>query len=203
MKTEEFIQKYLEETSSIAKAIDISEVRKFIDILFSAWKSNKKIFTAGNGGSAGNASHFVADLAKTVFNSSSFKELNQSKKGFRAMCLNENSSLVTAWVNDCGWDSVYEGQLYSWIEEGDVLLLLSVHGGSGWSGNIVKAMQLAKSRNAKIIGIAGYDGGKLKEMADACVLIPKDSTPHVEGYQGIIQHLVIWRLKGLIENYEG
>ncbi|HUS51495.1 MAG TPA: SIS domain-containing protein [Candidatus Paceibacterota bacterium] len=196
----DFIQKYLEETKEIAESINSEDVSKFIDILFDAWKSGKKIITMGNGGSASTASHFAGDLAKTIVNPSSEKEISPTK-GFKAICLNDNPANFTAWVNDCGWERVYAGQLNTLLEEGDIILLVSVHGGSGWSGNLIQAMELAKQRNAKILGLSGFDGGKLKEIADACIVVTKPSTPHVEGFHSVLQHLIIFRLKEMIEEY--
>ena len=63
-------------------------------------------------------------------------------------------------------------------------------------------MELAKKKNVKILGLAGFDGGKMKELGDSCIVVPKDSTPHVEGFHGVLQHCVIFRLKELIEKYE-
>ena len=198
----EFIEKYMEETKEITQDIDINEINKFIEILFGAWKDGKKVITMGNGGSASTASHFTGDLLKTVANDSSQKEI-RNVKGFKSICLNDNQPALTAWINDSGWENAYAGLLNTLLEEGDVILLVSVHGGSGWSGNIVKAMELAKKKNAKIVGLAGFDGGKMKELSDSCIVVPKDSTPHVEGFHGVLQHCVIFRLKELIENYKG
>jgi len=199
METQNFILKYLDETKTICDSVAKSDIENFIAILFEAWKSNKKVLTIGNGGSSSTASHFTGDLLKTVANSSSDKEVIDSKKGFKSICLSDNVASLTAWINDSGWDNAYEGLLNSLFEEGDVLLLISVHGGSGWSGNMIKAMQYAKKRNGKIIGLAGFDGGKLKEMADACVVVPMDSTPHVEGFHVVLQHLIIDQLRSLIQ----
>ena len=197
---QEFIDKYLQESKELINDINKNDIDKFINILFEAWKNGKKIITMGNGGSASTASHFAGDLSKTVSNPSSEKDI-APVKGFRAFCLNDNPASLTAWINDCGWENAYAGALSTLLDEGDVILLVSVHGGSGWSGNIVQAMQLAKKRNAKILGLSGFDGGKLKEMADACIVVSKESTPHVEGFHSVLQHLVIWRLKELIEQY--
>ena len=198
MNTKEFIQQYLKETKEICDTVDNEDAEKFIKILFEAWKNDKKVFTVGNGGSASTASHFAGDLLKTVVNDSSMKEINPMR-GFRATCLNDNQPSLTAWINDSGWDYAYAGLLNTLMDEGDILLLISVHGGSGWSGNIVEAMKLAKERNCKILGLAGFDGGKIKEMGDACIVVPKDSTPHVEGFHCVIQHLIVDRLRELIQ----
>jgi len=197
----EFIDKYMEETKEIIKDIDRNEIDKFIEILFGAWKNGRKVITMGNGGSASTASHFTGDLLKTVANDSSQKEI-RSVKGFKSICLNDNQPALTAWINDSGWENAYAGLLNTLLDEGDIILLISVHGGSGWSGNIVKAMELAKKKNVKILGLAGFDGGKMKELGDSCIVVPKDSTPHVEGFHGVLQHCVIFRLKELIEKYE-
>lgn len=194
-----YIDKYLKETNEIVANIDRKEIDKFINILYNTWKNKKKVIAIGNGGSAGTASHFAADLAKTVSNDSSMKEINPVG-GFKAICLTDNPSLLTAWVNDNGWDNAYTGMLNTFMEEGDTLLLISVHGGSGWSGNIVKAMEFAKKKKGNLVGLAGFDGGKMKEMCDSCIVVPKDSTPHTEGFHGVLQHLVIFRLKELIDN---
>lgn len=197
--SKEFINKYMKETEEIIKNIDREEINKFIEILFEVWEKGKKVITMGSGGSASTASHFTGDLLKTVANSSSDKEITDSRKGFKALCLNDNAACLTAWINDAGWDNAYQGLLNTLLEEGDAIILISVHGGSGWSGNLIPAMELAKKRNAKILGLAGFDGGKMKEMADVCIVVPKNSTPHVEGFHSVLQHLIVWSLKGLIE----
>lgn len=197
----EFIDKYMRETDEIVRDIDREEISKFIDILFETWTNGKKVLTMGNGGSASTASHFTGDLLKTVSNSSSDREILQSRRGFKSICLNDNHPAFNAWANDSGWDNVYTGLLNTLLDEGDTILLISVHGGSGWSGNLVRAMEIAKKRNCKIIGLAGFDGGKMKELADSCIVVPKDSTPHVEGFHSVVQHLVVEMLRQKIQNF--
>ena len=194
----EYIDNFLKGTEEIIRDIDRKEIENFIQILFETWKTGKKVITMGNGGSASTATHFAGDLSKTVANDSSMKEIS-SLKGFRAICLNDNIPSMTAWINDSGWDKVYSGPLNTILDEGDTILLVSVHGGSGWSSNLVDAMTIAQKRGAKILGLAGFDGGKMKEMADACVVIPKNSTPQVEGFHCVVQHLIVDRLRELIQ----
>ena len=158
-----------------------------INILIDCYKRKGAVFTMGCGGSASTATHFAADLAKTV-------------GGFKAISLVDNIPLVSAYTNDLGWDSVFEGQLDAWITENDVLVGFSVHGGNEkWSGNLTKALKLAKKRGAKIIGFSGFDGGALKKMADACFVVPTDSevygTPLVEAMHVVINHGLAFDLK--------
>jgi len=107
---------------------------------------------------------------------------------------------VSALTNDDGWDNVYVEQMKNFFETGDVALALSVHGGSGkdkaglWSQNLLKALQYAQSRGGKALGFSGFDGGAMKEMADVCVVVPYNTTPHVESFHVVLHHLVTFRL---------
>ena len=178
---------YKDLVRSASDLIGSSEYIKIIDILLDCYKRKGIVYTMGCGGSASTATHFAADLAKTV-------------GGFKAISLVDNIPLVSAYTNDLGWEDVFASQLESWITPDDVLIGFSVHGGNKqWSGNLTKAMKLAKGRKAKIIGFSGFDGGAMKELADACLTIPTDSevygTPLVEGMHVVINHGIIFDLK--------
>jgi phosphoheptose isomerase len=174
--------------SHIASTLPISdELEGIINILEECQKRGGTVFVMGCGGSASTATHFAADLAKTC-------------GGFKAISLVDNIPLVSAYTNDCGWESVFEGQLESWITDKDVLVGFSVHGGnSKWSGNLTKAMNLAKKRGAKIIGFAGFDGGTMSEVADACFVVPINDetygTPVVEAMHVVVNHGIVFELK--------
>jgi D-sedoheptulose 7-phosphate isomerase len=196
----EYINQYLADVEDIIKKIDKKEINKAINILFDAWKNDKHVYFMGCGGSAGTASHFAADLSKTT--------MCKGKKRFKSISLVDNPSLTTAWINDEGWENVFKGQIENFMQPGDVVVGLSVHGGSGkgnalaWSQNLTKAMQYVKDNGGKAIGIAGFDGGAFKEITDACIIVPKDSTPLVEGFHGDLQHLIIFKLKEMIAEYK-
>ncbi|MFZ2455037.1 MAG: SIS domain-containing protein [Candidatus Altiarchaeia archaeon] len=202
MKTDQqYIDDYFTEVVDITKKIDRVEIEKAINILFVAWKNGNRVYLMGCGGSASTASHFAADLSKTA--------IVPGKKRFKAISLVDNVPVVSAWTNDEGWDSVFRGQIENHMEPGDVVIGFSVHGGFGkgnagdWSQNLTKAMYYVRSNGGKCIGFAGFDGGAFKELCDACIIVPKDATPLVEGFHGDLQHLIIFRLKELIENYKG
>lgn len=183
--------------------IDSPEYQKVIDTLYYCYKNKGTVYTMGCGGSASTATHFAADLAKTV--------IVKNKPGFKVMSLVDNIPLVSAWTNDKGWGSVFAGQLNAWLTKNDVIVGFSVHGGSqqgdsagAWSQNLVSAMKLAKKRKAKIIGFAGFDGGAMKEMSDVSVIVPIDSetygTPIIEAMHVVLNHSIIFDLKGRINN---
>ncbi|MBW2971249.1 SIS domain-containing protein [Candidatus Woesearchaeota archaeon] len=192
-----FISNYLKETAEIIQQVDVNEVKKVVDILFEAWQQDKQVFVMGNGGSAAAACHLVCDLQKPTH--------KPGKQRFRAISLNDNVPVMSAWINDVGWDHLYAGQLEGFLNNGDVVVGFSVHGGSLkkqgaiWSQNMLKAMQYAKEKCAKTVGIAGFDGGAMKQMCDACIVVPKDSTPHVEGLHGVVHHMIITLLKQKME----
>ena len=187
MENKEFIENYFEEMQEVIKKLPKEEIDKAIEILFEAWKNEKQIFTIGNGGSASTATHFAADISKTT--------IIEGKKRFKAIGLTDNVPLISAWTNDAGFDNVFVGQLENLLQQGDVVIVISVHGGSGWSANLVKAIEYAKRRGAKTIGLTGFDGGIMKMVCDACIVVPINSTPHVESFHVVLQHLIVFCLK--------
>jgi D-sedoheptulose 7-phosphate isomerase len=196
MKSKDFVNEYLQELESITKCISIEDINNVIELLYEAWKKRRQVFLAGNGGSAPTATHFACDLAK-------FTSI-EGKKRFRAISLVDNWPLVSALTNDLGWENVYVEQLKNLMQEGDVFVVISVHGGSGadaaglWSQNLLKAAKFVKENGGKVIGLTGFDGGALKQIADACIVVPADSTPQVEGFHSVLSHLICARLRELI-----
>jgi D-sedoheptulose 7-phosphate isomerase len=172
--------------------------KKILEILMTCYREKGTVFVMGCGGSASTATHFAADLAKTT--------ISGKNNGFKALALVDNIPLVSAWTNDKGWNTIFEGQLNSWITKKDVLVGFSVHGGSKrgdeagpWSQNLVSGMALAKSRQAKVIGFSGFDGGAMHEMADVCLTIDTQSelygTPLVEAMHVVVFHGIVFDLK--------
>jgi D-sedoheptulose 7-phosphate isomerase len=192
------IMSYLQDVNDIVSEIDQNEIDKAIEILDEARKNSKNIFIIGNGGSASTATHLACDLNKYV-------SVN-SEKRFRAFCLNDNIPLMSALVNDEGWDKVYSYQLENFMNSGDVLIAVSVHGGSGedkagiWSQNLLRGVKFVKENNGKVISLVGFDGGELKKISDASILVPKNSTPQVEGFHLIITHMICSILRNRLTN---
>ena len=199
MKNEQQIKQYLNEIKDIADNISREDIDKAIEIFFDAWKNNTQVFFCGNGGSAGTATHFMCDLFKVT--------IVEGKKRFRSFCLNDNIPLMTALINDDGFDNLFIEQLKNLFRKGDVLVCLSVHGGSGkdraglWSQNLLKAMDFVNKNGGKTIGFSGFDGGAMKDIADICVVVPFNATPHVEAFHVVLQHLIVSRLKEKIAEY--
>jgi D-sedoheptulose 7-phosphate isomerase len=200
MNNERQIEKYFQEIKQICDNISREDIDKVIELLFDAWKNERQVFLCGNGGSAGTATHFMCDLFKVT--------IVEGKKRFKAYCLNDNIPLMSALINDNGFDNLFIEQLKNLYRKGDLLICLSVHGGSGqdkaglWSQNLLKAMDFVKRSGGKTIGFAGFDGGAMKELADVCVVVPFNATPHVEAFHVVLQHLIAFRLKEKIMEYK-
>jgi len=194
------IDKYFSEIKEIIDNITRSDIDEAIELFFDAWKNGNQVFFCGNGGSAGTATHFMCDLFKVT--------IVKGKKRFKALCLNDNIPLMTALINDDGFDNLFIEQLKNLYRKGDVLVSLSVHGGSGkdkaglWSQNILKAMDFVNKNGGKTIGFAGFDGGAMKDVADVCIVVPFNATPHVEAFHVVLQHLIAFRLKEKIMEYD-
>jgi len=197
MESDQFIHEYLGEVESISKRILREDIGKVIETVYEAWRENRQIFTAGNGGSASTASHFASDLAK-------FTSV-EGKPRIKALALTDNVPWITAITNDLGWGNVYVEQLRNLMGEGDVFIAISVHGGSGedkagpWSQNLLAAARFVKEKKGKLIGLAGFNGGFLRKICDACIVVPANSTPHVEGFHLVVTHLICAKLKELME----
>lgn len=191
-------QEYLEEVAQIAAKLDRGSIDKAMGIFYDAWKSDHQVFVIGNGGSASTATHFACDLNKWVS--------DEADRKFRAFSLVDNIPLVSALTNDNGWGDIYYEQLRNFFRKGDVLVAISVHGGSGsdkagpWSQNLLKAVKYAKDNGGKVVGLSGFDGGVLRTASDACIVVPANSTPHVEGMHLVLTHLMCEQLRARISS---
>lgn len=192
MRNATYIERFLKGIGEIAATIDRAAIDRVIEILLGGWQRGNTVFVIGNGGSAGTATHFAADLTKCT--------IAPGKPRLRAVSLVDNVPLVSALTNDDGWDQVYVEQLKTFFRPGDVVVALSVHGGAGrdqaglWSQNLVKALQYAKDHGGTAVGLVGFDGGAMKGLADACIVVPYNTTPHVESFHVVLHHLITFCL---------
>lgn len=149
------IKAYYEKEIAAIRSIDFSEVDKAVLAIKAAYERGGTIYTFGNGGSAATASHMVCDFNKGISES--------LDKKFNVICLNDNTSIIMAIANDRSYDDVFYAQLENKLQAKDLVIAIS---GSGNSMNIIKAVQYAKTVGCKVVGMTGYSGGKLKELAD-------------------------------------
>jgi len=133
----------------------------------------KRVFIAGNGGSAATANHFASDLVRA---------------GVQAHSLCDNEALITGLANDVGYTYVFSRQLQLYnIGEGDVFIAIS---GSGNSKNVIAAVNLAKGRGATTIGFLGFGGGQLRLLVDKAIVLSSTDYGVVEGIHSCVCHLI-------------
>jgi len=185
-KNLEHVISYFEESSQIAKTLDYDAIVQTIELLKVIKKNKGRLFFAGVGGSAANASHAVND----------FRKIGK----IESHSLVENVAELTARINDDGWDTSLVETLRTFSPtENDLLFILSVGGGSSTTSlNLVRVMEFSKTLGMKICSIVSRDGGQAKKMSDVCVLVPVLSseriTPHAEGFQAVIWHCIVNRI---------
>jgi len=193
-----YVDSFLKGIVEICNNISQPDIDQLVETLFNAWRDQNNIFIVGNGGSAGTAMHLSGDLNNCTANFEGLPPV-------RAFSLAENIVRFSALVNDRGWNNVYTEQLKNYFRPGDIVIAISVHGGSGkdkaepWSQNLTSALQYAKDNGGKTIGLTGFDGGAFKDMCDLCVIVPYNTTPHVEAFHVVIHHLVFDQLTKRIE----
>ena len=184
------ISGFLGETQRLLGELDPSAIETAKTILLDCYARQARIYTMGNGGSASTAQHFACDLAKYV--------IPDGHRPFDVRCLTDNVSLYTAWANDADRADVFVNQMRGLLTAQDVLLAISVHGGSGFSADLVRAVRFANQVGAKSIALVGFDGGILHRECTCSIRVPIDSTPQTEAIHLVIEHLLMHLIKGAL-----
>jgi D-sedoheptulose 7-phosphate isomerase len=178
------IRDYVARHSNIVATLDIPAVERAIQMIIAAYDERRAVFTCGNGGSATTASHMAADLGKN--------SAMPGKARLRAISLTDNISWFSALANDIGYENVFVEQLANFLQPGDVLIAISA---SGNSPSIVKAAEYARANGGTVIGLVGFDGGKLKEIADIAVHSHIDDYGPVEDCHLMLDHIFVEALR--------
>ena len=177
----ETVVKELEESANIKKIIAQNLSDKIVNaakMIIDAYKTGGKVLLIGNGGSAADAQHIAAELVG---------RFKLERKGLPAIALTTDTSILTALANDYGYDTVFSRQLETLANDKDILIAITT---SGTSPNILKAVEIARSKNITVIGLTGGDGGKLQDVADITIAVPSDSTPRIQESHITIGHII-------------
>jgi len=180
-KFKNFFNKYISNLNDILKDIDPKQLEKLSNFFENSIKTKKRIFIAGNGGSASTASTMTNDLGFDLF----------KKKGkfVNFQSLVDNVSIMTAISNDTGYENLFLNQLKMHHKIGDHLLVISA---SGNSKNLISAIKFVKKRKGKIISFLGFDGGKVKKYSDILIHLKTEKGDYgpVEDAHLIINHVL-------------
>jgi len=174
------IKDYIKLEIETLNSLDIDSINDAMNLLIKTYEAGKKVYIFGNGGSSATASHYQNDFNKGI------SEYVDTKFNFQ--CLNDNIPTLMAIANDIGFEEVFRFQLINHLEEGDIVMAIS---GSGNSKNVINAVEYAKSKGNKIIGLTGFNGGKLKELSDISLHVPVMSMQVTEDIHMIFDHMIM------------
>jgi D-sedoheptulose 7-phosphate isomerase len=178
-----FAEDYLQRLRVVLNSIDTRAIDAAVDIIERTWKQGRQIISLGNGGSSMTALHFITDWNKSPFLSSGHP--------FRGRSLVDNVGLLMAYANDMSFQDVFKEQLRNILEPDDLVIAIS---GSGNSENVIRAVSYANSSGAKTLGLCGFDGGKLRNLAHHVIWVPINDMQLVEDVHAMFGHIVMQRL---------
>lgn len=174
------IRDYFTKLQAVLANTDVAEIDAIAKVLHKAYEERKTIIVMGNGGSGATASHMVCDMNKGA--------CFHAEKKFRFLSLTDCMPTILALGNDVNFESIFVEQLKNYAQPGDVVLGIS---GSGNSPNVLRAIEYAKKIGCVTIGVTGYDGGKLKPMADYNFHVNINDMQIVEDLHMILVHVLM------------
>jgi D-sedoheptulose 7-phosphate isomerase len=166
------------------KNLSLEEVAIVIELLRQIKMNKKNIFVIGNGGSALTASHLASDLNKGA-------SYNKQER-FRVTCLCDNIATIMAYANDVDYTQIFVEQLKNFLQPKDMVIGIS---GSGNSVNVINAFEYANSIGASTVALVGFDGGKLKQIAQYTIHIPINDMQISEDLHLVIVHMLMRALQ--------
>ncbi len=174
---------YLAKLTKLLGELDQASIDRAIGLIGDAWRDGRQIITLGNGGSSLTALHFINDWNKSIF--------MQSRRPFRGRSLVDNIGLVMSYGNDISFQDIFVEQLKNVLLPGDLVIAIS---GSGNSENVIRAVKYANESGAVTLGLCGYNGGKLKELAQYSVWANANDMQLAEDVHAIFGHIVMQSL---------
>jgi D-sedoheptulose 7-phosphate isomerase len=182
-KKVDHIKSRLEESCQVHMMMRVDDhlIEKILSVsglLIDAFNDGKKVLVFGNGGSASDAQHFVAELV------GQFRLL---RRPLPAIALTTNSSIITSISNDRCFEDVFSRQVEALTNWGDIVIGIST---SGTSKNVLSAMKMAQNKNAKTVGLTGLHSGDLGSVVDLLISIPSNVTPRIQEGHILVLHLI-------------
>jgi D-sedoheptulose 7-phosphate isomerase len=156
----------------------IAQIDAVVKVITTAFQNGNSVYFAGNGGSAADAQHLAAEFSGRFY---------KDRKALPSEALHCNTSYLTAVANDYSYEVIYARLIEGITKPGDVLVGLST---SGNSGNIVKAFEMAKTKQVVTIGFTGDSGGKMKAISDYLINVPSNDTPRIQESHILVGHII-------------
>jgi len=184
-----FAQDYVSRLRELLAELDLDAVAAATAVLLDAYENGRTVFICGNGGSASTASHMAADLGKNT--------VAVGKPRLRVLSLNDNMAWFSALANDLGYENVFVEQMGNLLQPRDVLIVLSA---SGNSLNVVRAAEFAKAHGGRVLALVGFQGGRLRELADVAIHVKCNAYGPVEDVHLVLNHIFTETLRERIRS---
>ena len=162
-------KEYFTSLQEVLDRLDFSMMDRLTDAVWENYEHGRALYIFGNGGSAALASHFACDIGKGT--------VAAGRKRLRTVALTDNVPLITALANDLAYADIFSEQLVGLAEKGDTVLAIS---GSGNSPNVVRGLEEARKLGLRTLVLTGFAGGRVKALADLCLVVPSDNMQHIE-----------------------
>ena len=162
-------KEYLTSLQEVLAHLDFSIIDRMTDAVWENYEQGRTLYIFGNGGSAALASHFACDIGKGT--------VAAGRKRLRTVALTDNVPLITALANDLAYKDIFSEQLAGLAEKSDTVLAIS---GSGNSPNVVQGLEEARKLGLRTLALTGFAGGRVKSLADLCLIVPSDNMQHIE-----------------------
>ncbi len=189
MALQAFSHGYIKRLQTLLEAFDHEGFAKIIEAFMEAYWAGRRIFVMGNGGSGATASHLACDINKGCC-------FDLTKK-FKMICLNDNMPTILALANDVSYEAVFVEQLKNFFEPGDLVVGIS---GSGNSPNVLRAVEYANQNKGRTIGLCGFSGGKLAQMARIPFIAAVNDMQQVEDVHMVVVHMIMQAVHGLLHS---
>lgn len=176
---QEYASAYADQLAAAIKSISSQTFDDVYAALENVIQNGKRVYVAGNGGSSAIADHLCCDWTKGTHVS--------AMPSLKTHSLSASVGLLTALSNDFSYEQAFERQLEMYAEKGDLVVLIS---SSGNSPNVVKAAQAARDMGATVLGLTGFSGGKLRELAHLSVHVPVNNYGIVEDAHQSVMHVL-------------
>jgi D-sedoheptulose 7-phosphate isomerase len=178
---------YVPELIKVLQKLPNQAINAIVLQLIAAYERGSSVYLFGNGGSAALASHAACDLGKGT-------SVNGNRR-FRVLSLTDNIPLITAWANDARYEDIFAEQIRNFIVPGDISFAISA---SGNSPNVLNALAISRDLGGCNIGLTGFQGGKMKNLCDLCLVVPCDNMQHIEDSHLAVSHAVFTALRNYI-----
>ncbi len=178
----EAIDAYLNRLCDTIDRLDREQIDDVVTLFRDAADAGQTVFTMGNGGSGSTASHIVCDL-----NKGASYDAGRDKR-FKLVCLNDNVATTLAYGNDVGYESIFVEPLKNFMSAGDLVIGIS---GSGNSPNVLRAVEWANDHGGVTVGLTGYGGGKLGQIAQHHLNVPIDDMQIAEDLHLVFGHILL------------